>query len=101
MYLLGLDFLLNLCAKPASLLPKQARRIIHCIQTGTRCVISVVEGNLGYQIHDADRDRVLMRFHAVHAKDNQSKSFTAPIERTVEMSLRSETAIVAVCHFVQ
>ncbi len=39
--------------------------------------------------------------HAVHSEGNQCEILVVPIECTVEMALRLETAIVGTCHVVQ
>ncbi len=42
-----------------------------------------------------------MRAHAVHSEGNQCEILVTPIESTVEMALRLETAIVGMSHVVQ
>ncbi len=68
-----LDLLLNLRAKATLVLATQSRRIIQSIPTGLRSFLGAVEGNLGFRIHNANGDRIVMRNHAVHSEANQSK----------------------------
>ncbi len=42
-----------------------------------------------------------MRTHAVHSEGNQCEILVAPVQCTVKMALRLETAIIGTCHVVQ
>jgi hypothetical protein len=98
---LGIDLLLKLSAKATGFFATQALRIIHRLRTGKRRDVWAVEGNFRFRIDDADGDRIVMCTHAVHSEGNQCKILVAPIERSVEMTLCSETAIVSTSHIVQ
>jgi hypothetical protein len=54
-----------------------------------------------FVIDNADGDRIVMCIHAVHSEGNQCKILVAPIELSVEMTLRLKTAIVGMSHVAQ
>ncbi len=100
--ILVLNLLLYLSAGSTCFVSTQARRVIHCMQTGTRSVVRPFKRSLGLQIDNAGGDRIVMLTHAMLfiPKAINVKSLLHQLNAPSKMSLSYESAIVPMCYVV-
>ena len=95
------DLLKDLSAEAALGVLAQNGTIVERIQTGTRRFVCRLDGWLGFAVDNAERHRVEVGSHAVHAETNNTEILLAPVEGPVPVALPLASTVVGTAHVAQ